>query len=112
MADIERVTASSGDGTTTVIGKGSLDLYVAEQFKQAISEAVASGKEVIVDIRQASFIDTAIVVALAVPAKKMLERGSRLRVIVADGAHPQYVLNIVGFTDIMDIVAEQLDSQQ
>lgn len=106
MVEIERVTASSAEGVETIAGAGELNLYFADQFKQALADAVATGNEIVVDLRKATFIDTAIIAALIQPAKKMLERGSRLKALVTDGRYPQYVLKTVGFADLMDIVAE------
>jgi anti-anti-sigma factor len=112
MAEMERVTASSSDGVETIVGEGELTLYFAEQFKQALADAVATGNEIVVDLRKATFIDTAIVAALIQPAKKMLERGTRLKALVTDDGYPQYVLRIVGFADLMDIVAEANGAKQ
>jgi anti-anti-sigma factor len=107
MVDTEKVTAFSHDGVETVCGAGELDLYVVDKFKEALSKASETGNRIQVDFRQASFIDTAFVVALVAPAKKMLERGGRLKVLVVKGAYPQYVLRVVGFAEIMDVVAEE-----
>lgn len=112
MIDTEQVTSQSCDGVATVCGTGDLNLYVVEPFTRALSEAVSLGGEIVVDFRQASFIDTAFVVALVAPARALMERGSRLKVLTIEGAYPQYVLKIVGFADLMDIVAEELSTQQ
>lgn len=58
------------------------------------------------DLRDVSYVDTSIIAALVLPAKAMMKRGTRLKVLVTEGAYPQYVLNTVGFKDLMDIVAE------
>ena len=107
MVDTERVIASSGEGIETITGVGEMDLYCAEQFRQALADAVASGNEIVVDFRQVAYIDTAIVDALVSPAKAMLERGRRLKVLVIDEAYPQHVLKTVGFADLMDILVEE-----
>lgn len=107
MVNEGRVTTSRSDGVETISGKGELTLYVVEQFKQALFDAVASGNEIVVDFRQTSYIDTAFVAALVTPAKARLEQASRLKVLVTEGSHPQYVLKISGFPDLMDIVAEK-----
>jgi anti-anti-sigma factor len=105
MIDTERVTASSDNGIETISGVGELDLYCAEQFRQALADAVASGNEIVVDFRKVSFIDTAIVAALVSPAKALMARGRMLKVVLVSGEYPQYVLKTVGFTDLMDIEA-------
>lgn len=104
---MEQITAFNNDGVETITGVGELDLRFGEQFRQALSDAVASGHEIVVDLRQASYIDTAIVAALVPPAKAMLERGGRLKVLVTSGGYPNYVLKTVRFADIMEIVAEE-----
>ncbi len=106
MIENGRVTASCCDGVETITGVGDLNIYVVEPFKQALADAVATGSEIVVDFLQTSFIDTAFVVALVEPAKSLLERNSRLKVLVTDGAYPQYVLKIVGFADLMEIEVE------
>jgi len=105
MDDEGRVTASRADGVATVIGEGDLTLFNAEQFIGALDEAIASGDAVTVDIRNATYIDSAIIAALIGPAKTLIDRGARLNVLVTEGAHPQYVLNLVGFKTLMDIQA-------
>jgi len=107
MIDTERVTASSIDGVETITGTGELNLYFVDEFKQALSDAVASGNEIVVDFRQASYLDTAFIAALIAPAKALLGRGRRLKALVTEGEYPQYVLKVVGFKDLMDIVAEE-----
>jgi anti-anti-sigma factor len=103
MAEKGRITTSECEGSHAVTGEGDLDLYVVEHFQQALSDAVASGQEIVVDLRSSSYMDTAIIAALVPPAKARLAQGSRLKVLVTEGAYPQYVLKITGFADLMDI---------
>ncbi|MDO9537726.1 MAG: STAS domain-containing protein [Thermoplasmata archaeon] len=107
MVEIEQVIVSSSDGIEKITGVGELNLYIVEPFERALSNAVTSGNDIVVDYRQASFIDTAFVAALVPPALAMLERGRRLKVLVTEGEYPQYVLKTVCFGDLMDIVAEE-----
>jgi len=105
MTDEGRIIASSSDGVATIAGEGDLTLFTAEVFIRALEEAIASGGGVTVDFRNASYIDSAIIAALIGPARILLDQGSRLNVIVTEGAHPQYVLNLVGFKSLMNIEA-------
>jgi len=106
MVDNGQVTVSRGDGIDTIAGVGDLNLCVVEPFRQALADAVTRGSEIVVDFRQASFIDTAFVAALVMPAKSLYYRHNRMKVLVTDGGYPQYVLKIVGFADLMEIEVE------
>lgn len=38
--------------------------------------------------------------------KSLIEWNKRLKVLVVNGTYPHYVLNIVGFAEIMEIIVE------
>ncbi|MBI2843344.1 MAG: STAS domain-containing protein [Armatimonadetes bacterium] len=95
----------------TIRGNGELDLAVADEFKSALQTAVASGRQVTVDFRGAHFIDSAILAALAINGKAMFDRGDRLKVLVSEGTHPEYVLEMVGFSEFMQISSSTLSKE-
>jgi len=68
--------------------------------------ASAELDSVVVDFREAYFIDTAILAYLAQSAKMLRHRGKRLRVIVRKGSHPERVLNLSSFGQLMEIDSE------
>jgi len=103
------ITISAEGSTVTIKGAGSLDLTNAQRFREGLVSASASAEEVVVDLRSAVFIDTAILEYIARGAKTMLDRGKQLKVLVRDNSHPQYVLKTVGFEELMDIRADAGD---
>jgi anti-anti-sigma factor len=97
------ITVSHDETSTTVSGAGEMDLTNATEFSEALDEAMSGGGKVIVDLREAVFIDTAILACLARCGKMLLDAGDRLTVTVVSGSHPEYVLKTVGFAEMMDI---------
>lgn len=93
-------------GTATVKGFGDMDLRIAPTYSQQLREAVSTGREVVADLREASYIDTAMLVALIAPARTLLREGRRLKVLVAASGQPEYALRTVGFGDLLEICAE------
>lgn len=96
------ITASS-DGQVTITAGGLLDLTNSDKFNSELRAASASANSLVVDLCGAKFIDTAIVQYLANAATAMIGRGKRLKVVVCETGHPKKVLEIVGFSHIMDI---------
>ena len=104
MTEQAKVAISRDGDAITVVGSGSLDLYSADEFGAALKEATGSAKSVVVDFTPAYYIDTAILNCLVVAARQLLPAKGRLKVLVAEGGHPQYVLKTVRFDTIMDLV--------
>ena len=95
------------DGSVvTIIASGELALSNVQEFGDELRNAAASADIVIVDLRPAVFIDSAVINYLAVAARILKSRGRRLKVRVAEGSYPLRVLEIVGFSHLMDIDAE------
>lgn len=101
----EQVKVYRNDADTTIAGVGALDLY-NEEFGLALKEASASAESVVVDLRSATYIDTAILASLAVAGHRLAVRGKRLSVRVAEGTHPLRTLRMVGISEIVDLVLE------
>ena len=100
-------TITVEDNGATIVGIGELDLGIGDEFDAALAEAAASGEQVTVDFRGVDFIDSAILQSLATHGRTIDKRGDQLRIIVASGSYPQYVLRVVGFDCLMDIVVEE-----
>ena len=62
--------------------------------------------DVTVDLRDAFFIDKAVVQDLARAAVVLLKRGARLKVKAREAAYPLRVLRISGLESIMDFEVE------
>ncbi len=95
------------DGDEAIIsGSGTLDLTNYSEFHDGLKTAAMEAESVIVDLREAIFIDTAVVQDLARAAVTLLNKGKRLKVYVSRTAYPYRVLQISGFNEIMDIAVE------
>ena len=97
----------TGDGTSvTVVGGGELDITNSQDFHDWLARACETAVKLTVDLRDACFIDTAIVQDLAKAGVRMMNRGQRLKVMARETAYPLRVLRISGFESIMDIEVE------
>lgn len=105
MAEV-RISVIEDDHQTTVVGEGILDFTNSLEFKDGLNKASETAESVVADLKLALFIDSAIVQYLANAAVTMIRLGKRLKVVVTDGGYPQQVLRIVGFDQLMDVVAE------
>lgn len=90
----------------TITGSGELTLSNTQEFGNKLKEAAASADIVVVDLRPAAFIDSAVLQYMVAASRLLTGRGKRLRVRVAEGGYPLRVLEIVGFSNLMDIEAE------
>ena len=105
MTERAQVRMERRDDTTVVIGIGELDLYIGREFGRTLADAVKSGQPVTVDLLSAIFIDSAILQAVGVYGKRLMDRGDRMSVLVKKKGQPGYVLGVVGFAAIMDVIA-------
>ena len=90
-------------GTVLVVA-GELDLTTVALLREPLLARVVSEKgDVIVDLRQVDFIDSA-GLALLVDARKRLVADSRyLYIILTKGQQPERVLHLVRFDTIMKL---------
>ncbi len=105
MSNLPTITVCDSNTATTVVGTGELDLHNAGVFDEALASAAGTGKPIRIDLRGASYIDTAILARIGVAAKEATKQQKSLQVIVKGGSHPQYVLRIVCFDELMGVVA-------
>ena len=101
----QSVTMSESETAVTIVGSGELDVHNQDELREALDSAAATGKTVRIDLRSASYIDTAIVAHIGSAARTVREDGRTLCVLVQDGSHPQYVLRAVGFSELMEFVS-------
>lgn len=106
MVGMAQIDIIHDNEKTTVIGGGTLDFTNSAQFHEGLKQASLTIDMVIVDLRTAVFIDTAIVQDLARAAVTLRNRGKRLKVVVAKSKYPLEVLQVSGFGSIMDIEIE------
>lgn len=109
MVDVAQIEIIDDGAQVIVIGGGSLDLTNSQEFHDGLRKASETVEKVTVDLRNADYIDTAIVQDLARAGVTLLKRNLRLKVLTCDGAYPLRVLRISGFEAIMDIEVEPAD---
>lgn len=112
MTESAQISVREEDGAVEIIGGGSLLLWNSDELRDALQQASLHSGSVLVDLRRAIFVDTAIVQYLARSAVTLIKRGKRLRVIVAAGGHPKRALEISGLTSLMDVEVVPADEQQ
>jgi anti-sigma B factor antagonist len=91
------------DPTTRVIGvRGEIDLFTAPEFKQRINAAIEAGtRRVIVDLAEASFIDSSSLGILISAHKRLKMRGDLLAVCCDVPA----ILNTFAITGLDGVLA-------
>jgi anti-sigma B factor antagonist len=99
------------DGTATAVVEvnGELDLYTAPEFRDKLLEA-GDGRDVIVDLRGSSFIDSTGCRALLLASRRLEPSGHRL-VIVNSDAEIARIFSIMGFEELFTIVATLEEAQ-
>lgn len=100
---VEVIRDETGD---TIVATGALDLYT-NGFKDPLNKAAESAENVVLDLRGAYFIDTAIIAYMAGAAKRLLKRQKRLKVLLKEGTHPLRTLQITGLATLMDLVVDE-----
>lgn len=106
MKETPQISKSVSENESVITGTGILDLTNAGRLRELLMEAVSSSTNVVVDLTRADFIDSAVLQYLGSAGRAMQKEGRRLKVIVAEGGHPHYVLKTVGFGALMTIEAE------
>lgn len=101
------VTVEGNDRDAAIVGGGALDLTNSSELWEKLSHASQTADSVVVDLTPAVFIDTAVLEYLAKASKTMLRRNKRLKVVATKDKQPLYVLQIVGFDSLMDIVVDE-----
>lgn len=107
MDDTAQINVTADEEKAVVTGGGTLDLTNSKEFHDGLQRVSESLDDVTVDLRDAFFIDTAVVQDLARAAVVMLKRGARLKVMARETAYPLRVLRISGLESIMDFQIEQ-----
>lgn len=91
-----RVEVSRANGAVVLAVAGQLDAATVEIFEKPLLEAVASGENVIVDLSECQFIDSAVIAAIVLARRIMRPRGTTLRVVGGPEAQPLRALEIAG----------------
>jgi len=112
MESRPEVTVTRDGDDITIAATGALDLFNCREFHDALLDVADSAERVTIDLRDAQYIDTAVLADVAVGANKMRARQKRLTVVVATPTHPHRALEITGLTAILDLQVEALPEPQ
>ena len=107
MSSKSKFVTHKSEGLVTIACEGELSLYVAPELRSLLADAVASGDEIAVDLTRALFIDSAILMALVAVGRDLPSVGRKLKVVVSDNSHPQYVLKVSGMNELFDVIVAQ-----
>ncbi len=96
--------------TTRVVAvRGEIDLFTAPEFKQRVNAAIEDGtRRVVVDLNEATFIDSSSLGVLIGAHKRLKLRGGGL-VIVCDDRAIVNTFKITGLDGVFEIVASRDD---
>ena len=84
-SDFELVTAGVGDQDFVVSLLGEADLYSAPQLKEELRSLVDGGaRRIVVDLTQATFIDSTTLSVLLGAVKRLRPSGGELGIVCAD----------------------------
>ena len=90
-----RVVHATGS-TTAVAVNGECDLTTAPELTRVAQQAIAEGRNVIIDLSEVSFLDVAMVRSLLTAHAAALERGCELVVQLGENTFAERVLSITG----------------
>ena len=94
MSDLE-IRTSAADGRVVVALIGECDLAVQDELTSALQAALGQSHEVVVDLRELSFMDSSGINGLVMAHHAARERGAHLYVVNATGVVAN-VLNLTG----------------
>jgi anti-anti-sigma factor len=81
---------------------GEHDLSTQDQISGAIEAAIQGGRDVVVDLRSATFIDSSTLQALVAGARKASEAGRRLMLVIGEERAVVQVFELTGLLDSFD----------
>jgi anti-sigma B factor antagonist len=97
-------------GSAVVEVSGELDLYTAPEFRDKLLEA-GEARDLIVDLRGSSFIDSTGCRALLLASRRLEPEGRRL-VIVNSDSEIARIFSIMGFEELFTIVATPEEAEE
>jgi anti-sigma B factor antagonist len=105
MTEFTIRTEDIGEQAKLIALTGEIDLYNAPEFKKRLSDIIDKGtKEVVIDLSEATFIDSTTLGVLVGAVKKLRTQGGRLSLICSNH-HITSVFNITGLDRVFPIFA-------
>ncbi len=105
-------TVSRSDNDVTIVGTGALDFTNCNELRDTLKESCNSAQKVVVDLRAADFIDTAVLEYLARGGNTMRRRGKDLDVLCLENSHPLMVLRVSNVDTLLRIGTEPAPEQE
>jgi anti-anti-sigma factor len=96
--------------TTLVVVHGELDLATAPQLRDATATASRDIERLIIDLSQATFIDSVGICTLIEASRRSADRGTALVVITTSGSPVDRTLTIVDADSVLPIIHERQGS--
>ena len=95
-----------GDVVVVVV-EGEHDIYTAPTLRDRLSEAIARGGGVVVDLSAATFVDSSVLGALLDARRRALESELGFVVCVGETVEPgvQRILDITGLVPVLPVVS-------
>src|SRR3954469_586333 len=111
MATEFSATDEQIDARTHVVSvRGEVDIFTAPEFKARINDAIEAGRDlVIVDLGEASFIDSSSLGVLIAAHRRLSQRDGRL-VIATDVPAVLNTFKITGLDAVLEICASREDA--
>jgi anti-anti-sigma factor len=106
MADSANVTVVDKGGARTIVAYGELDLSNSQLLRDILKKSADREGEVILDLRPATFIDSAILAYIARAGGALADSDRCLKLLVNEGSQPLHVLKIVRFEELVNIIVE------
>lgn len=96
------------DDTTHVIAvRGEVDIFTAPEFKARITDAIDAGRDVVViDLAEATFIDSSSLGVLISAHRRLSQREGRL-IVACDVPAVRNTFRITGLDAVLEIVASR-----
>lgn len=96
---------SRGNGVV-VIAAGEIDLATSPQLREALLNPAAHAANVVLDLREVTFIDSSGLGVIVGQHKRAQERDEQFAVAVGGAAAVQRILELSGLVKVLDIVAD------
>ena len=108
MGKVQTEASSSIPGLSVVVASGEVDLAMAPAMDSHLSAALGQGKDIVVDLSDATFIDSVALGVLTWALEGSREAGRRLFLLISD-QRVLRVFELTGLTDSFSIFASRAD---
>jgi anti-anti-sigma factor len=82
------IGVSHHDGVAILDLDGEFDVYAASPLRERCRAELAAGRACVVDLRDAAFVDSAVLAALLDARRRSRQLGRRLVLVLPEGRHP------------------------